>query len=335
MSFDKSFIVLISERLGIQEAVVKETIDQLFVDIRERVSNQEEVALGNFGFFYLKQNGTIGFRPTAQTQADINFRYFNLAPIPVGDPEPHDEGQVLDSPIVVLIEEPKPEIPPSLDHDSSLTVTIEPPAYPVTPIDAHRTSENTPHRRNPFSRIKSSKINYRRKKVFFYLIIFLLCFFSLIGLLREDYFYHELITPLAKTYLFKVNEDASVITLPLLTQQADKMPKAQGSDSTTSFVMKGDALNTSQEFGFRGSYDSTLSGYYTIISKSFFNEEAANLGYESALNYGYRIRMVKLVITNRPIWQLHIGQFPNRAMATDALDSLKQAFRSVNIVKVD
>jgi nucleoid DNA-binding protein len=340
MALDNSFILLIAERLAVHTSVVKTYIEEIILDIHERVLKEEEVPFGSLGVFYKKQDGSLGFKPTAETLNDINFRYYQLEPKQKYQPNREEVVQDLVSPVLLIDEEfkVKPLKSPVDLETSELTHIqhIEPNKF----VEPSPSSSVEQRNRIDYTRISQSKKQYRRKKVVFFLFTLLMSLLSLFGLVYEGYIKYVLDTPIAKSYLINLDKDSSLITLALVSERTRQATKLVPNGIETKETLSSDTLMlnkrlTKDLYGFRGKYDTTLTGYYTIISKSFFDVNSAEQGYQSGLTYGYRIRKVKVLVTNRTVWQLHIGQFQQRDSAINALDSLLNAFRSFNIVRVD
>lgn len=339
MALDNSFIVLIAERLALQESDVKTYIDEIILDIHQRVLKEEEVHFGRLGVFYQKQDGTLGFRPSAETLTDINFRYYQLEPTQKYLTNQEVVVQDVVSPVLLLDEESqvKPALSPVVRETKELA--------PIQYIEPSKASPVEPLKRVDNTRIYQSKKTYRRKKVAFLLFSLLMSLISLFGLFYEGYIKFALDTPIANSYLINLDKDTSLITLALLSERTRQtttmVPNGTVTNSTvTNGMLSADTLALNKglnidQYGFKGKYDTTMTGYYTIISKTIFDANSAEQGYQSGLTYGYRIRKVKVLVSNRAVWQLHIGQFQQRDIAANAVDSLQNAFRSFNIVRVD
>jgi len=331
MSTNNSFIGLLADRLAMEESIVKNYLNELIADIHKGVSNNEEVALGSLGVFYKKLDGSLGFRPSAETMADINFRYVNLDPFRIEYQEPGEDEINVESPVMVIEEELIEE--KSNSELSAIIHATDVLAEPIIPDLADDTL--IPQNSTPYSRINNRKSSYRHKKASFILLSFFLSLFILLGLLLEGYIHYPQALRLLRGLPLFSTTDTSVITEELITQPSYPQYSTVDSDTSSLAVVDVNENPLGILFGFRGVYDSTLTGYYTIISKTFFDETAADQSYQMALLKGYRARKVNVVITNRSVWQLHIGQFQHRVQATVAVDSLEQGFKSFNIVKMD
>jgi len=335
MAINNTLIAHIADRLAMDESVVKNHLDEIIEDIHKRVSNNEEVEFGRLGSFYRKEGGALGFKPSLETLTDINFRYYKVDQIRTTSDNQREDEISVESPVLVIEADQKedPEVSKAIveliKHDEDQN------EYVIKTIPEINKNESREKHHLKQSVLFNTKVGYRRKKIMFLLLTFLMCLFTILGLIQEGYLYHSQGLELANRILYNSGKDSALITKEFLTLQNQNTPVIDNVDTNALTIPEYGNNSMNPLFGFRGVYDSTLTGYYTIISKSYFDEIAADQGYQTAILNGYRARNVEILVTNRALWQLRIGQFQDRVQANAAVDSLQEAFRSFNIIKVD
>lgn len=331
----------IAERLQTDVVSVSAGLQELLEALHRELQQHGKAHLAGLGEFRLTE-GKLVFEPDAELADDVNFRYSGLEPVVIAGSENTvitDNTAAEESIVFVVSDAPEPEfvhttLPESESDPESIADTVVPEAETLSvpengdPITIPKTiSLRVPDRHHN----KPSEAKSKAGLVAAIMIILLL--------VAGGVWYAGMLKPLGVPDVSEVLGQKSVNTQT--PPEVSQTPEPTSPEMVTDTVIA-DSLITetpqvpdpaqvrpvAERFSLFGEFDTTVVHFHTIVSGTFFTRNGADEALDSAQVRGWRSRLRRVTVQQRPAWELQLGQFETRPDAREANQELDRKFQS-------